>query len=168
MSDFPRQIGIEQKNLLMSLQKSRSNQQWCSKEVQKRGGHNFHIFFKRMFFGWTKLKLIEKQEKFLGDPRHAPPEKFWKFTCCDGYFSAFCIIFRQISFKFFDPNLECFTKYDTLCLHIFDYACLRQKAYCKRRGSRLWKHCIHQILFLKMLVGGCIPFILPFWIRPWS
>ena len=30
----------------------------------KRGtGHNFHIFVKRIFFGGTNLKLIEKEEK---------------------------------------------------------------------------------------------------------
>ena len=26
--------------------------------------------------------------------------------------------------KFFDPDSECFAKYDAFCLHIFDYACL--------------------------------------------
>ena len=30
---------------------------------RRGGGHNFHIFFKRIFFGRTSLKLIEKQEK---------------------------------------------------------------------------------------------------------
>ena len=30
----------------------------------KRGkGHNFHIFFKRIFFGGTNFKLIKKQDK---------------------------------------------------------------------------------------------------------
>ena len=29
----------------------------------KRGGHNFHIFFKRIVFGRTNLKLIEKLVK---------------------------------------------------------------------------------------------------------
>ena len=28
--------------------------------------------------------------------------------------------------KFFDPNSECFAKYDTFCSHIFDYACSRR------------------------------------------
>ena len=36
-----------------------------------------------------------------------------------------------------------FAKYDAFCLHIFDYACLKRKAYCNRRGSKLWKNCIH-------------------------
>ena len=27
-------------------------------------------------------------------------------------------------FKFFDPNSECFAKYDAFCLLIFNYACL--------------------------------------------
>ena len=26
--------------------------------------------------------------------------------------------------KFFDPNSECFAKYDAICSHIFDYALL--------------------------------------------
>ena len=28
--------------------------------------------------------------------------------------------------KIFDPNSECFAKYDAFCSHIFDYACLRR------------------------------------------
>ena len=40
--------------------------QWSSDKFQKRGvgRHNFHIFLSVFFFGLTKLKLIEKQEKF--------------------------------------------------------------------------------------------------------
>ena len=57
------------------------------------GGNNFYILFKRIvfffFFGKNNLKLIEKQEKALGVRGHAPSEKFCKFTCCNGYFSAF-------------------------------------------------------------------------------
>ena len=40
-------------------------------------------------------------------------------------------------FKFFDPNSACFPKYDAFCLHIFDYACLRRKAYRYRKDSKL-------------------------------
>ena len=39
--------------------------------------------------------------------------------------------------KIFDPNSECFAKYDIFCSHIFDYGCLRRKAYCYQRGSKL-------------------------------
>ena len=39
------------------------------------------------------------------------------------------ISFRQILLKLFDPNSECFAKHDAFCSHIFDYACLRRKAY---------------------------------------
>ena len=74
--------------------------------------------------------------------------------------SAFWIILRQILFKFFDPDSECFAKYDAFGAHIFDYACLRRKAYRSRRGSKLWKNCIHRKLFWKWLMGGCIPLIL--------
>ena len=45
----------------------------------------------------------------------------------------------------FAPNPECFAKYDAFYSHIFDYACLGRKAYCYRKGSKLWKNCIHQI-----------------------
>ena len=46
-------------------------------------------------------------------------------------------------FKFFAPKSECFTKYDAFYSCIFDYACLGRKAYCYRKGSKLWKNCIH-------------------------
>ena len=54
----------------------------------------------------------------------------------------------------------CQITYDAFGAHIFDYACLRRKAYRSRRGSKLWKNCIHQKLFWKWLMGGCIPLIL--------
>ena len=76
------------------------------------------------------------------------------------------MIFRQILFKFFGPTSEYFAKYNAFCLHIFDYACLRRKAYCNRRGSRLWKNCIHQKHFWKWLVGGCIAFLSFYPARP--
>ena len=94
----------------------------------KRGGGAYFLIFPSVFFAaelgliWSWLK---KQESSRGVRGHAPPGNFWKFTCCNSYFSAFCIIFRQIVFKFFDPNFECFAKYDALCSHIFNYACLR-------------------------------------------
>ena len=46
--------------------------------------------------------------------------------------------------KFFVPKSECFTKYDAFYSYIFDYACQGRKAYCYRKGSKLWKNCIHQ------------------------
>ena len=63
-------------------------------------------------------------------------------------------------FKFFYPNSECCAKYDTFCSHIFNYACVRRKVYSYRRGSKLWKICMHRKHFWKWLVGGCIPLIL--------
>ena len=41
-------------------------------------------------------------------------------------------------FKFFDPNSGCFAKYDAFCSHIFNYACVRRKAYSYRRASKLY------------------------------
>ena len=70
-------------------------------------------------------------------------------------------------FKFFSPTFECFAKYEAFCSHIFDYACLRRKAYCNRRGSRLWKNCIcndhpssRAIIFVFMLLCYRVTFIL--------
>ena len=37
-------------------------------EFLKEGGHNFHTVFKRIFFGRTNLKLIEKQERLWRGP----------------------------------------------------------------------------------------------------
>ena len=54
-------------------------------------------------------------------------------------------------FKFFDPNLEYFAKYDTLCSHIFNYACLKRKAYSYRIVSKLYKKLLYASkTFLKM------------------
>ena len=57
--------------------------------------------------------------------------------CCNGYFSAFLIIFRQIFFKLFDPNFEFFAEYDAFCSHFLIYARLRCNAYRYQRGSKL-------------------------------
>ena len=60
---------------------------------------------------------------------------------------AILVLFEQFLGKFclnFCPKFECFTKYDAFCSYIFDYACLRHKAYCFRKGSKLWKNCMHQ------------------------
>ena len=54
-------------------------------------------------------------------------------------------------FKFFDPNSECFAKYDAFRSHIFDYACLRRKTYCYQRYSKFWINCRHQKHFSKWI-----------------
>ena len=56
----------------------------------------------------------------------------------------FRIIFTQILFQFFDPNSECFAKYDAFCPHIFDYACLSRKSYCCRKDSKFEKNSVHR------------------------
>ena len=71
------------------------------------------FFSAEQIWNWFKNKKSSK-----GVREHVPPDIFWKFTCCNGYFSAFWIIFRQIWYKFF----ECFAKYDAFCSHIIDYA----------------------------------------------
>ena len=48
----------------------------AARNFKKGGRHNFHIFFKRIFFGRTSLKLIEKQFSSREVRGHALPEKF--------------------------------------------------------------------------------------------
>ena len=65
---------------------------------------------------------------------------------------AILVLFEHFSGKlrsnfFIDPNSEYFTKYGAFCSHIFNCACLRRKAYCYRRGSKLWK-----FVFIKNIV----------------
>ena len=56
--------------------------------------------------------------------------------------------------KFFDPNPECFAKYDdTFCSHIFNSACLRRKTYSYRRGSKLQYRKI--VCIKKIFENGC-------------
>ena len=50
----------------------------AQREILKGVGHNFHNYFKRIFFIKTNLKLIEKQEKFYGGSGTCSPGKFLK------------------------------------------------------------------------------------------
>ena len=79
---------------------------------------------------------------------------------------AILALFEQFLDKFclnFLPlKSECFTKYDAFCSYIFDYACLGCKAYCYRKGSKLWKKLYSSKTCLKVAGGGMHP---P-WIRP--
>ena len=109
---------------------------------------------------------MRNKKGFRGVRGHAPPENFWKFTCCNGYFSAFWIIFTQILLKFFDPSFECFAKYDAFFSPIFDYACLRRKTYCYRRSSKLRKNCVHQKVFENGWWEGACPSSYPPWSAP--
>ena len=56
-------------------------------------------------------------------------------------------------FTFFDPNSECFAKYDAFCSDIFDYACLRRKAYRYQKGLNLRKNYVYQKHFLEVAGG---------------
>ena len=84
----------------------------AQQEIFKKGKrHNFHIFSSVFFFAeqiWSWLK----SKKAVWNPATCFPGNFWKCACCNGYFSAFWIFFRHILFKFFNPNFECFAKYD--------------------------------------------------------
>ena len=57
-------------------------------------------------------------------------------------------VLRQIVFEFFALNFEDFTKYryDAIFSHVFDFCVpvLKRRNYCCRRGSKLWKSCIHE------------------------
>ena len=70
---------------------------------------------------------------------------------------AILVLFEYFSRKFSlnfltlilsaSPNMM-----DAFYLHIFDYTCLRHKAYRYQRGLKLWKNCVHQKI-LKMAGG---------------
>ena len=54
--------------------------------------------------------------------------------------------FQAKCVKFFDPDSECFARYDAFCSHIFNYACLGREAYSYRKGSHYRKiACIKNI-----------------------
>ena len=56
-------------------------------------------------------------------------------------------VLRQIVFELFALNFEVFTKYwyDAIFSR-FRFPCtgIKNRIYCCRRGSKLWKNCIHQ------------------------
>ena len=52
---------------------------------------------------------------------------------------AFLVLLEQILIKLFSPHLESFTKYDAICLHIFDL--------CALTSGQEW--------IWKILVEGC-------------
>ena len=107
----------------------------CQGRIQKifrRGASNLSHFTSVVFSAELILTNLSYKNDFREVRRYAPPKKFCKFTYCNGHFSAFWTIFRQILSIFLAPNFECFTKYDVFCSHSFEYACLRQatQAYC--------------------------------------
>ena len=119
------------------------------------------LYHKKLLLGWVltsgnlkhmltrNLKSVAKRENLEGG--------IWKFTCCHGYFSVFWIIFRQVLFKFFDPNSDCFARYDAFCSHIFDYACLTYGLSLLKKFEimeKLYRPTSKH--FWKWLVGGCI------------
>ena len=129
----------------------------CLGRIQKffQGrGTQFRLIFKRSFSAelFSSILRIKKAVGRSGDM--LPREIFWNFTCCCGHFSTFWTSFKQILIQFFAPNSECCTKYDAFCSYIFHYAYLGRKVYCYRKGSKLWKNCIHQKHVWKRLVGG--------------
>ena len=56
-------------------------------------------------------------------------------------------------FKFFDPNSECFAKYDKFCSHSFNYACLRRKTFAAIEEVRNYRKIVCIKNFLKMAGG---------------
>ena len=102
------------------------------------GGHNFLIVFKRIIFSKTNLKLIEKQERFLGGLGACFPGKIFENV---HDLMAILVLFEEFSAKFYlnfltlilsaSPNMMQFVRAFSI------YACLRRKAYCYRGGSKL-------------------------------
>ena len=107
------------------------------------GGIQIRHIFKRSFFGRIILKHIENKKGSRGGGGGMLPRKVSENLLT---VLAILALFEQFSgkfcVKFFASNSACFTKYDAFCSCIFDYACLGRKAYCYRKGSKLWKNCI--------------------------
>ena len=118
------------------------------REILKGGKHNFHSFFKRIFFfrekkfeaDWeSKKALYGSGACYLGKI-----SKIYLLQWLFGYFSAFTITFRQILFYFLTliwllRLLRCISfAYFQLCMLKAEGV----KAYCYQRDSKLWKNCI--------------------------
>ena len=83
----------------------------AKREILKGGGGAiiFTLFSSVfLFFRKNNLKLIET-EKALGGPGAFSPGKILK-------------IYMLNWLKFFDPNSECFVKYNAFCTQVFDVA----------------------------------------------
>ena len=63
--------------------------------------------------------------------------------------------------KFFDPNSECFAKYDTFCSQVFDVRANGVKLIAIEEVRNYEKIATTSKTFSKWLVGGCIFLILP-------
>ena len=102
--------------------------------------------------------LILRIKKALGGFGGMLPRKIFEILYA---VLAILVLFEQFSGKlclnFLPLILSGFTKYDAFCSYIFNCACLGRKAYCYRKGSKLWQNCIHQKHVWKWLVGGMHP-----------
>ena len=76
----------------------------------------------------------------MGVRGHAHPQNFGKCTCCNGFFSAFWIIFSQILSKYFDPNSECFAN----MMHF-----VRAFSIMRANGVRVVARSYRKIVYIK-------------------
>ena len=113
------------------------------------------------FSGRIILKNIDNKKGSRGVWGHASPKNFWKFTYCNGHFSTFWTIFRQILFTLFTPESECFTEYDAF-LH-FRSCELRTSALLLSKRFEMLEKLYSSKTCLKMAGGGMHPPHL-FWI----
>ena len=98
--------------------------QWRREKFKKGGESIISTFFvKRIFFGRTTMKLIKKSS--WGSGGMLPRKIFQNLHAVTAIFVLFNQFSGKFCLKFFEPNSECFAKYDTICSHIFDYVCLR-------------------------------------------
>ena len=76
-------------------------------------------------------------------------------------------LFKQFSGKFclfLASNFECFTKYDPICSHIFNHACLRRVRHIVMKRLKIAEKFYSSKALLKWVVGG---YIHP-WILSWQ
>ena len=102
-------------------------------------GHQISSLFQAQFFpGRVISSNLSNKNDFRGVRGHATPKIFGKFAYCNGHFSAFRTILRQSLFIFLAPNFEYFIKYDAICKHSIDYACLRRLRFIvMNKGANL-------------------------------
>ena len=66
---------------------------------------------------------------------------------------------------FLSPNFECFIKYDALCSHSFDYACLRRLRHIVMKRYKIAEKFYSSKALIKV-TGGGVHLNYPPWIHP--
>ena len=104
-------------------------------------GDNGH-FFRQSYFE----EKSRNKNSFRGYEGMLPRKCFENLGSVLVILVLFVHFVMKIPFKIFTPNFESSTKYDAMArfVYIFRFMLARRKDYFYRKGSKLWKICIHQ------------------------